>query len=671
MTMETMAWRERVDNLTDHLLGTKKGDILSIHGSIGSGKTRLLRDLATQLASRGAIPLYLSPPQGEEDTAGAAIAAAADTLKDHRLLNGESADLRDLLVSRERKIEIILSGIGKASNSVVLLLDEPARWIASETYGESSSVAREFALQVSRDLITKSHCRVVYTGRAFGIQAEEETYRLPKAWNESDLPSSLVNHPTWKEVNRGLKGKYTVQKTPLLYRMLTMLSVIATPADAIAAAQMSLGVPEIGKRLAHHCEIRPQFLRAWACFSLSRKSIDNDLYETLVEGLDTDLRFVAEELLLTRVEEGYELHPLLARSIESRAVLGTDYWKIQELYTRHYLRNSRSLADSTEAFFHANAIGDDHLVGQTQPFFIEQLHLKGRSLSKRKKHLEAADVFRQAADLDPNDDYAHHYLAFNLDWMAEDQETIEDEYQKAIDLNSHHPWWHSRWINYLITVGKTTVARAAFEDASEALQEVTESHPEYVYRSLHLWVGALLLHRAQLDFARQILDCVPPAVRREHRGFVALEEQLTALEEARRGRGVFPLSVPASQHWRTSPHLDFPPQVEGKDLRSWYPARVEVVKEREIVLVVGKPPESNTPPNYGMIDLSIERFDDATLDAPARDLVPGRFVELAFYGDEGIMRTRVHPKVAWEDPDLPFLAPPDTLRYLRRQERSS
>lgn len=671
MTVGTMPWPERVDSLTDQLVQAKKGEILPIHGATGRGKTRLLRDVAARLESRGSIPLYLSPPQGEEDTAGAALAAAADMLKAHRLLNGETAGLRDLRVPRERKIEIILGGIGKASNSVVLLLDEPASWVAGVSCGESSEAARGFALQVRQDLATKSGCRVVYTGRDFGIPIEKEPYYLPRAWNESDLPSLLINHPAWREMTRSLGGAFTEQKTPLLCRMLTMLSIVATPADAIEAARTSLGATEIAHRLAQHCKDHPRLLRAWACLALARKPIDNVLYKSFANDLDDDLRFVAEELLLTRIEEGYDLHPLLAQSIEPRAVLGAEYRGVQELYTRHYLRNDLSLADSTEAFFHATEVGDDHLVRQTQPFFVEQLHLRGRGLSRQKKHLEAADIFRQAADLDPSDDYARHYRAFNLDWIAEDQRTIEDEYQKALDLNPRHPWWHSRWINYLITVGKTTEARAAFENASEDLQELTESRPEYVYRSLHLWVAALLLHRAQLGFARQVLDCVPREVRREHRGFVALEEQLTALEEARRGRGVFPLSVPASQHWRALPHLNFPPQAEGKELRTWYPARVEAVTEREIALVVGKPPENDTPPTYGKIDLSIERFDAASLDERARDLAPGRFLEIAFYGDEGIMKIRIHPKTAWDDPDLPFLTPPDTLRYLRKQERSS
>ncbi len=671
MTTTTMPWQVRVDNFTHHLLQAKQATIISIRGSTGRGKTRLLRDVAAQLANRDSIPLYLSPPQGEEDTAGAALAAAADTLKAHTLLNGQTATLKDLHASREQKIGIVLDGMRKAPNSVVLLLDEPARWVAGEWSGESSAAGRRFALQVRHDLATRSGCRVVYTGSNFGVWTEEEPYNLPRAWNEFDLPTTLTDHPAWKEMSEGLGGAFTEQATPLLCRLLTMLSIIATPAEAVEAARTSLGANEIAALLEQRSERRPQFRRAWACFALVRKAIDQRLYEHLAADLADELRFIAEELLLTRIEGGYELHPLLAQSINPKTVLDREYRDVQQHLTRYYLDNTASLVAATEAFFHATEGGDDDLVSKAQPFFVEQLHLRGRSLSKQQRHRDAAKIFRQAVELDPTDDYAHHYQAFNLDWIAEDQPTIEDEYQQSINLNPRHPWWHSRWINYLITVGKTTDARSAFAAATEALQEAMESHSEYVYRSLHSWVAALLLHRGQLDFAKQVLDRVPVDVRREHRGFIALGEKLDAMQEARRGRGVFPLSVPASQHWRKSPHLDFPPQVEGKDLRVWYPARVEAVSEHGITLIVGKSPEGGSPAIYGRVNLSSERFDSATLDERIANLRPDRFLELAFYGDEGVMKIRSHSQEAWEDPDLPYLNPPDTLRYLRKQEHSS
>jgi tetratricopeptide (TPR) repeat protein len=671
MTATPIPWDERVENFTRHLLHAKAGTIVPVQGRPGRGKTRLLRDVASRLVNQSRIPLYLSPPQGEEDTAGAALAAAVDKLNVHTLLNGQTATFKDLHVSREEKIRIVVEAMRRASNSMVLLLDEPARWASGEWSATYSAAAGRFARQVGKDLATQSGCRVVYTGSNFGVGSEEEPYHLPKAWNEADLPRALTDCPAWQDIRGSLGGAVGDQATPLLFRLLTMLSILTTPGEAVEAGRTCLGVDQLATLVEERSANRPQLRRVWACLALVRTSIDQKLYEQLASGLDHELQFITEELLLTRIEGGYELHPLLARAIDSKMVLGSEYREVHKQLTRFYLGDQASLAYATEAFFHATEMGEEDLAAQVQPFFIEQLHLRGRSLSWQKKHREAAEIFRQAQELDPADDYAHHYCAFNLDWIAEDQPTIERGYQKALELNPCHPWWHSRWINYLITVGKTTAARAAFANATDHLQEALEFDRDYVYRSLHSWVAALLLHRGQLEFARQVLERVPVKVRRDHRGFCALEEKLAALEEARRGRGVFPLSVPASQHWRKSPHLDFPPHVEGKQLLAWHPARVEDVSEQGVTLIVGKPSGGGSPPTYGRINLSPEQFDTATLDERTADLRPGRFLELAFYGDEGILKIRSHPQEAWEDPDLPYLTPPDTLRYLRKQEQSS
>ena len=140
----TMPWQERIESFTEHVLKASAGSIFSVQGDMGRGKTRLLRDLTAQLVDRGSLPLYLSPPQRAEDTAGAALAAAADTLKAYTLLNGQTSTLKDLRASREDKIGIVLDGMGKAANSVVLLMDEPARWAAGEWSGESSAAGRRF-----------------------------------------------------------------------------------------------------------------------------------------------------------------------------------------------------------------------------------------------------------------------------------------------------------------------------------------------------------------------------------------------------------------------------------------------------------------------------------------------------------------------------------------------
>ena len=192
---------------------------------------------------------------------------------------------------------------------------------------------------------------------------------------------------------------------------------------------------------------------------------------------------------------------------------------------------------------------------------------------------------------------------------------------------------------------------------------------DVVYKALHLWVARLLLHRAQLDFAREVLDEVPDAIRAEHMGFRALDRLLKAMEIAAAGRGVFPIHIDPKNYWSSSPHLEFPKDIEGRSLFSWNPARVDDVDDRTVRLVVGKRDHDADATIYGQIELPAERFDEACLDGEPKSncLSIGRLLELAFYGPEGELRIRVHPDTPYTDPDLPFIDPPNPRRYLQRE----
>ena len=98
--------------------------------------------------------------------------------------------------------------------------------------------------------------------------------------------------------------------------------------------------------------------------------------------------------------------------------------------------------------------------------FKEQLDAIGRTLSYRHhQHPRAVKVFRLAVQLDPEHAYAHHYLAYNLDWLAENTEALESHYRRAIDLQPTHPWFWSRWICYLATRGRGAEAKAQWHEA--------------------------------------------------------------------------------------------------------------------------------------------------------------------------------------------------------------
>jgi hypothetical protein len=72
------------------------------------------------------------------------------------------------------------------------------------------------------------------------------------------------------------------------------------------------------------------------------------------------------------------------------------------------------------------------------------------------EHERAAEYFRFAVSLDEQRAYSHHYLAFNLDWLARESPTVEQSYLRAIELQPTHPWWWSRWISYLATARRVS-----------------------------------------------------------------------------------------------------------------------------------------------------------------------------------------------------------------------
>src|SRR5207244_2489950 len=135
---------------------------------------------------------------------------------------------------------------------------------------------------------------------------------------------------------------------------------------------------------------------------------------------------------------------------------------------------------------HAATANDEELIETTKPFFVEQLHIHGRVLSRDlKNYAAAARVFARAIELDDADDYAHHYLAFNTDRLAGDTALVEREYHKAIQLNPTHAWWWSRWINFLITVGRMSDARREWSVAIDELRATDGWERASVFHELH------------------------------------------------------------------------------------------------------------------------------------------------------------------------------------------
>ncbi len=659
--------------------------VWQIGGTAGSGKRSLLNQLSRRLTSSGITSIRMSAPSNQYDSVAIASMRLASGLNSQGLIEGDFSAFTDVRRTWDDKFSIIRSAVDRGATQITLLCDEPGLWLR-DSDGEGGKDAYQANGRRFVDwLWNEMQCRRIITGWA-PDQRPRPRFVVPKRITSAATLLSVSEYWGVLETVAAELAQKGGQRlsgiTPLSLRLLVCLAAIIGSDRVLDELSTTGGAKHLAERLASSLtgsHERRGLVKTWARLALVRGSIERTLYESIREPhLDPVDIAILERGFLDADGDAFVLPRPLQGSIDPLHVLAdarAEHGQLSEQYralATAVTDISKRCLYEMEGFHHGVLRGDPTQPIQGEPFFVDQLHAAGAALSYVfHDHRSAAVVFERAVALDPNDDYGHHYLAFNLDWLASDIDRVDWHYRQAIELNREHPWWWSRWICFLVTIGRGRHAQVAWRDAIDALSVESLPDDSRVFEALHLWVARLLLHRAQLDFSEQVLNLTPSAVRKKHPGFRALDRLLTALREAERGRGVFPLSVPPREWWRQMPHLDFPPQIDGHPLIQWNPARVEQINGDSIRLVVGKKPIDSAPPTYGTITVDLQRFNTATLDARVEDLAEGRFLELAFYGNQGMLRIRCHPDTAWRDLDLPPFVPADPRRYLKKGDWSA
>ncbi|HSN98045.1 MAG TPA: hypothetical protein VLS89_07090 [Candidatus Nanopelagicales bacterium] len=401
------------------------------------------------------------------------------------------------------------------------------------------------------------------------------------------------------------------------------------------------------------------------------------------------------ELLLSSTSEGMRALPdALGRLIRARQEQGAraetadPAWQTDEpigemhrLAAEHHreqFERARAGGDvlaavrhELEEIHHLTEASDAEALLSRSLWFVDQYNALGKALSKKALRaprddsreeealrLQAIQAYERALAHDEQDAYAHHYIAYNLDILARDPARAEREYVVARDLEPAHAWYHSRYIRFLITTAWMTEARAAWERAFDGLGSPLGLLD---YAELHGQVARLLLHRGELDFAREVLENVPE----ERRGapwWRALMRLLVYLEEERDESLVFPPSLSVEERW-VGPHL-----VSASALprvKRWRPGRVVDRDERDVHLRVAERGAEDQQVSITYVHLSRWRLKEVWGSRLHR-LPPGTFVELIDYKDgTHELRAWSDKESAFHDAALPRLFPaPD--RYIRR-----
>lgn len=675
---------ELADELADEVADAEPSSesLWHIAGPVTAGKSTLLRQLGALLASRGMLPLLVAPPSRALDAgplALAQVAVSADRANGPRVQT-EWVPERGTWGG---KLGALSSWLRDQRDRVVVLCDDPGVW----SFGgpEELHFARH-ADEVAWALLGGDMpCRRVVVGEIpVGLRPPHQRWldvrTHPIEWLRAEPWGELA--PMAEALEKRL-GHDLERRTPLEIRLLVGLTALRGLDAVVGGMSLRPSRRDISRAFAEAVQEQatqgdPYLRTAWTRLALVRSVVTGSLLDRVAGAAPDPLKGAILRCCLLYPDNGHHrLHWTLARDVQQ----ADSPWPVQsatqthrllaEHYTDEFRRTSgdgrpEALLDELEAFHHASMTGDEALLGELRPYFADQLDALGRTLSRDfRRYRDAAAAFERACSWEPDDDYAHHYLAFNLDILAEREDAVEEHYQKAISLASSAAWWHSRWVCYLITQGCTSRARNAWTDALDALGLPNPGADPWIYVNLHLWVARLLVHRAQLEFASQVLAGIPPAIREEHPGLRAIARRLEALVEAQKSGSVFPLTVAPADWWR-GPHLCPRERAQGGvPLVRWMPARVDAVADGVVHLIAAVPPTAEDDVvQYGSVAIPADDFDLWSVDEPAVALSDGRFVELAWYGEEENPAIRVHRDARWMDPNMPPLFP-DPARYLR------
>jgi len=626
----------------------------------GFGKTELLLNVEEQLRSSRRV-LRVSFPLGDD----AALAALVDTA------GGLSRDLLNRVMPVERaaglrwsaRLADVEAALSKAEEETVLLVDEP-RFDHRVEPGEELFAGR--AVEMTAMLLRAHRGPKVLVGR---------------------LPRMIV-----ADADAPLSGRRFGQEVPPAVRqLLTALAAAGVDVDRIPRRDLRLEALLLHD-FARLCSGSAGLRRTMARLAVLRVPFTDDWLEQAgLRALSAaEQRVIAPLILSVRADGPHMLPAMLAEMVRAQLDRGDPAWVPDEPKDearrdaaqyhrgRHQQAVERgdvatAVREELEEIHQLTEAGEAGALLDRSLQFVEQYDALGRALSRRaltskktehateeRLRLDAVRAYERALAHDAEDAYAHHYLAYNLDILGREPERVDREFAAAIDGDPSHPWYHGRYICFLITRARMTEARAGWERALVNLSYAGAAQSAGYYRELHAQVARHLLARSQLAFAHEVLNDVPEGAR--ERWWRALDQLRVCLEEDRDDRLVFPPTLALDERWSAAPHFAAPEDCEAA-VSCWRPGRVVARDEAAVILHVGEPDGQVTR-------IVMLRLDEDALEAwgvTMRELSFGTFVELIEYDDGTKQMERWDAKSASFTgiPDLPRLFP-FSDRYLRR-----
>jgi tetratricopeptide (TPR) repeat protein len=651
---------------------------VALVGERGAGKSSAALKLARVWSkNQNNRAIFISIPRWGDDAAAVALVSAASQLdpKGSKLV----PKIKSPRVPWEEKVELVAAALKDSQDTPILILDNPR---LEPPQGNAQTLFSVEAYGLTQKLLGLSGVRKVVTlpNLASWVDAKEEVTLETRS-----VAAQVLQPSNWEGLAQHAQLLWKVGGTQLdgysPFELRLMVALVAAGVKPVDILTNGWHHRELLRRLMFSLAGQGALKKVIGRLAILRGAFDEQFLALAGAGqLEAHSSALLRRALLFRENGLWVLHELLSREALEHDWL-TDAEAVeahQKAASYHQARFKAAaktddltgaLRHEMEYVHHLTEAGDVEtlLSEKFSLFFSTQYDALGKSLSHKKHYDQAVRAYERAIEHNPKDWYGHHYLAYNLDILAQDPDRVEAEYTEALKWKPAQVWFHGRLICFLITTGRLLDARRAWGSALSRLLSDEASLRNWVYDELHRQVAWLLLHRGQLDFARRVLEDVPPSVSQTAFWYQNFTRVIRAQEEAEENKLVFPPSIPVEQRWE-GPHLILD-KADAARVEAWTPGRIASVDDRGVHIRIARRDPATGQERYGWRDLTNEQLRSLNSHAASLRLPAGTFIELitlrtaARRAKQELLLS--HPQGRAEDFSLgPSLFPPPD-RYIR------
>lgn len=648
------------------LASLRNGNNVFLHGRFGAGKSEALSRLGDRLAKNSKV-IHVALNR-DDDAAPTALTYVASQLPTwSRDLEGF---IRDPKVSWGAKLVKVEEGLAE---DLVLLLDEPRLGPVTQL----DPTIFEVRVRELSDALVRAKCRKVVTGTT-AVANEFVSVEVSAV----SVPSEILSASRWNGLGKHANALLEADRTGALagYSPVELRLAVAAVFAGLEPSEVvheHLRWRALLGRLLTLVKDDAALKAVLGRLAVLRTSFDATYLDAAgFKQLDPDSRTLLRRAILFGPDHALKLPDFVAHEANEREWLDRpmrlEAHKAAAAF--HQQRFDQASAagsvapavrEEMEATHHLIQAGDVSLLDSARLFFTEQydalgraLSLLGQDLKDNRRLLDAARAYSRALELDPRDWYAHHYLGFNLDMLGRESAKVADHYVTAVELFRQHVWLHRRLVCFLVTVGRMRDARTRWTSAPAELMPSGSAQHDDVYQQLHRYVAQAALYFGQLEFARAVLEDVPPRFRESLTWYGKYQQGLTLHAEAERDQVVFPARVAISERWH-GPHLVN--SGERGRVSSWTPGRIGSI-DTEVHIRIAEPGAG--APRFGWRTMPLKEFRrlsplKARVELPAA----GTFLEIIRF-KSGEEEVRLYDPTRSGDValEVPFPAPD---RYLR------